>query len=267
MPVSTSSPPNEFQSESSTFTLSPFSRELLRLLPNKTSCVTTDGLNVHRWHSNLETRLHPFWAGVLPNRAVRVSVRPHLDSDCTEATPEFTSPSEWVLFEQPLAAQEVVTDANGAFKLRFVISWETLCTHPKGVPMAFVDPTHEQDFSVMAELVPPSPSPSNLQTLNELHSLEAPALAPSAFTAVATELVPLTYSPIRVISDIDDTVKLSGVHCGARAVFHNVFVKELEENVIPGMGEWYSKMWLRGVRFHYVVSLMSPVRTPSSQMS
>jgi phosphatidate phosphatase APP1 len=72
--------------------------------------------------------------------------------------------------------------------------------------------------------------------------------------AKASERVPLTYSPIRVISDIDDTVKLSGVHCGARAVFHNVFVKDLEENLIPGMGEWYSEMWRRGVRFHYVVS-------------
>jgi len=66
------------------------------------------------------------------------------------------------------------------------------------------------------------------------------------------ERVPLTHSPIRVISDIDDTVKLSGIHCGARAVFHNVFVKDLEDNLIPGMGEWYSEMWRRGVRFHYV---------------
>jgi phosphatidate phosphatase APP1 len=71
---------------------------------------------------------------------------------------------------------------------------------------------------------------------------------------MTSERVPLTYSPIRVISDIDDTVKLSGVHCGARAVFHNVFVKDLEDNLIPGMGEWYSEMWRRGVRFHYVVS-------------
>jgi len=66
------------------------------------------------------------------------------------------------------------------------------------------------------------------------------------------ERVPLTHSPIRVISDIDDTVKLSGIHRGARAVFHNVFVKDLEDNLIPGMGEWYTEMWRRGVSFHYV---------------
>jgi phosphatidate phosphatase APP1 len=31
-----------------------------------------------------------------------------------------------------------------------------------------------------------------------------------------------------------------------------VFVKELRDIVIPGMGEWYNEMWRRGVRFHYV---------------
>ncbi|KAH9072238.1 hypothetical protein EDB83DRAFT_2517013 [Lactarius deliciosus] len=45
---------------------------------------------------------------------------------------------------------------------------------------------------------------------------------------------------------------MSGVTRGARTVFRNVFVKDLNENVIPGMGEWYSKMWSLGVRFHYV---------------
>ena len=66
--------------------------------------------------------------------------------------------------------------------------------------------------------------------------------------------IPITHSPIRVISDIDDTVKLSNILGGARAIFQNVFVKDLKENIIPGMGEFYTKMWERGVRFHYVVS-------------
>jgi phosphatidate phosphatase APP1 len=66
--------------------------------------------------------------------------------------------------------------------------------------------------------------------------------------------IPITHSPIRVISDIDDTVKLSNILGGARAIFQNVFVKDLKESIIPGMGEFYTKMWERGVRFHYVVS-------------
>lgn len=89
-------------------------------------------------------------------------------------------------------------------------------------------------------------------SFSTLHS----TLMPSS-TSLAHTTLPLTHSPIRVISDIDDTVKMSGITEGARAVFHNVFVKELKDGIIPGMGEWYTKMWERGVRFHYVVSFSS----------
>jgi hypothetical protein len=172
----------------------------------------------------------------------------------TEAEVNSASSSGLDILEQPLTVCEATTDADGAFKIRFVIPWESLCTHPKGVPVAFFDPNREHDFSVTAELMPPPlPSPSTPTIQAEPRPfLPPPHLIPPI--AKASELVPLTYSPIRVISDIDDTVKHSGVHCGARAVFHNVFVKDLEENLIPGMGEWYSEMWRRGVRFHYVVS-------------
>jgi phosphatidate phosphatase APP1 len=65
--------------------------------------------------------------------------------------------------------------------------------------------------------------------------------------------VPLSYTPVRVISDIDDTVKTANILAGARAIFYTVFVQDLVELVIPGMGDWYDKMWRRGARFHYVV--------------
>ncbi|KAF7770671.1 hypothetical protein Agabi119p4_6645 [Agaricus bisporus var. burnettii] len=84
-------------------------------------------------------------------------------------------------------------------------------------------------------------------SISTLHS----TLMPSSTSLTHTTL-PITHSPIRIISDIDDTVKMSGITEGARAVFHNVFVKELKDGIIPGMGEWYTNMWERGVRFHYV---------------
>ncbi|KAF9448927.1 hypothetical protein P691DRAFT_791824 [Macrolepiota fuliginosa MF-IS2] len=88
--------------------------------------------------------------------------------------------------------------------------------------------------------------------LTSLTSPHTPILTSSA-TASSHLRVPITHpQAIRIISDIDDTIKQSGVPEGARAVFHNVFVKELKDGVIPGMGEWYSGMWDRGVRFHYV---------------
>lgn len=64
--------------------------------------------------------------------------------------------------------------------------------------------------------------------------------------------IPLTHSTLRVISDIDDTIKRSDILGGTRTIFRNVFVKELSEAEIPGMGEWYTDMFKKGARFHYV---------------
>ena len=59
----------------------------------------------------------------------------------------------------------------------------------------------------------------------------------------------------RVISDIDDTIKMSDILSGARTVCRNMFACNLEDAIIPGIGEWYTNMWNEGVRFHYVVSI------------
>ncbi len=209
-----------------------------------------NGVDILRWHSNLETRLRPFWVGVLSNRTLVVSVRPHFG--LTEAEAKFPSQNVLARLEKPLAEESATTDVNGAFKIRISIPWNTLCSHPRGALIASAITNHEHDFSVTVELLPPPPS--RPQTQNEFYPLETPSPSLCIPTATTEERVPLTHCPIRVISDIDDTVKLSGVTRGARTVFHNVFVRDLKENVIPGMGEWYSKMWLRGVRFHYVVS-------------
>ncbi len=214
-----------------------------------------DHIHLRRWHSNLERRLHPFWAGLLSNRSVRVSVSPHYDS--TDADAEPMSSSMTTPLEEPLGTHVAVTDADGAFKVQFVIRWESLCDHPKGASMTSVDPNLEHDFSITAELMPPSP-PGSPQMPTEPQSATLPSPTSSLPTARTCERVPLTYSPVRVISDIDDTVKLSEIQCGLRTAFHNVFVKDLVDNLIPGMGEWYTEMWHRGVRFHYVVSSQPP---------
>ena len=219
--------------------------ELPSIRPLKIPSNGATGVDIPRWHSNLETRLRPFWAGVLSNRTLRVSVRPYFD--LTEAEAKFSNPSE-----KPLAEKLAITDVNGAFKIRIFIPWDILRTHPRGAPIAFINTDHERNLSVTAELMPPPPS--RPETLNEFFPPGTPPPSLYVPTATTEERIPVTHCPIRVISDIDDTVKKSGVTRGARTVFHNVFVKDLEENVIPGMGEWYSEMWRRGVRFHYVVS-------------
>ncbi|KAF1951097.1 hypothetical protein CC80DRAFT_519634 [Byssothecium circinans] len=69
----------------------------------------------------------------------------------------------------------------------------------------------------------------------------------------ATEEVVVTDSNgISVISDIDDTIKHSAISSGAREIFRNAFIRDLEELTIDGVREWYNKMAELGVTFHYV---------------
>ena len=69
----------------------------------------------------------------------------------------------------------------------------------------------------------------------------------------ATEEVRITEpAGISMISDIDDTIKHSGIGSGAREIFRNVFIRDLGDLTIDGVKEWYSTMADLGVTFHYV---------------
>lgn len=69
----------------------------------------------------------------------------------------------------------------------------------------------------------------------------------------ATEEVLITDAKgISVISDIDDTIKHSAISSGAREIFRNVFIRDLNDLTIDGVKEWYNKMHDQGVKFHYV---------------
>lgn len=69
----------------------------------------------------------------------------------------------------------------------------------------------------------------------------------------ATEEVRVTEPKgVSVISDIDDTIKHSGIGNGAKEIFRNVFIRELGDLTIPGVKEWYSNMASTGAQFHYV---------------
>ncbi|KAG8904743.1 hypothetical protein FRC00_013808 [Tulasnella sp. 408] len=64
--------------------------------------------------------------------------------------------------------------------------------------------------------------------------------------------IPITSAKVRLISDIDDTIKRTEVLLGVKAIYRNVFVKGLSDLIVPGMADWYSAMARRGVHFHYV---------------
>ncbi|KAG7444523.1 uncharacterized protein BT62DRAFT_971263 [Guyanagaster necrorhizus] len=188
--------------------------------------------DLRKFHANLEARLQPFWSSVLPGRMVNICLFPKP----LNAADDPTSNS-------PLASQDVSTAADGSFQMRFTIRWEDMCQHPGALHIAFGERNVEHELIAAARLLPP-PSPSA--------SLVVDLVVPEPVSPIIIARIPLTYSPIRVISDIDDTIKHSDVPGGARSVFRNVFVKDLDDLVIPGMGEWYTGMWKKGVRFHYV---------------
>lgn len=54
------------------------------------------------------------------------------------------------------------------------------------------------------------------------------------------------HAPVRVISDIDDTIKITHVLAGMKAIMRNVFTRPHDELVVPGMQEWYWNMHERG---------------------
>ncbi|KAF2748988.1 hypothetical protein M011DRAFT_440397 [Sporormia fimetaria CBS 119925] len=69
----------------------------------------------------------------------------------------------------------------------------------------------------------------------------------------ATEEILVTESRgISVISDIDDTIKHSAISAGAREIFRNAFIRDLNDLTIEGVKEWYNRMAELGIKFHYV---------------
>lgn len=57
---------------------------------------------------------------------------------------------------------------------------------------------------------------------------------------------------VSVVSDIDDTIKHSAISSGAKEIFRNTFIRELQDLHIDGVEGWYNRMADLGAKFHYV---------------
>ncbi|KAJ8097496.1 hypothetical protein POJ06DRAFT_202437 [Lipomyces tetrasporus] len=57
---------------------------------------------------------------------------------------------------------------------------------------------------------------------------------------------------VGLISDIDDTVKHTGITGAKKGIFKNVFVKDYAELEIKGVADWYQRLSKMGVPVHYV---------------
>ena len=197
---------------------------------------------LRRLHANVESRLQPFLSPVLPNRTVRLYLFA-TTPDRHPITQHITGRHTYSV--GPLATQDVITGKSGSFQALFRVKWEDLHPHFGAHGVAFDNPAKEPSLTIVAELQPLSATSAKLP--------QERCNSEPLMQASVTVQIPITHCPIRVISDIDDTVKLSNITSGARTVFHNVFVKDLRDCIIPGMKEWYGNLFNRGIRFHYVV--------------
>lgn len=206
-----------------------------------------------RLHDNFHNRLRPFWARMLTRGKVRVSV--YTINVHTGAVDSHL---------KPLATAEVpIVPETGYFGTIVSIPFDTICEHAGGVHITFGDQAGDSRLAAIAEYISPPPPPQSPQpglgrplsmsgdasphtppVQSQLHTLPPPT---------AQIECALTDARVRLISDIDDTIKVSSILHGVRAVFRNVFVRHLDELACPGMPEFYDGLSSRGVRFHYVV--------------
>lgn len=69
----------------------------------------------------------------------------------------------------------------------------------------------------------------------------------------ATEEIVITSTQgVSLISDIDDTVKHSGIGAGITEIFRNAFIRDMSDLTIEGVREWYNTLHDMGVGIHYV---------------
>lgn len=209
-----------------------------------------DASEILRLHQNFHTRLQPFWARMVTSGTVRISL--YTTNVHTGAADRHLAPLAFA--EVPIASD------TGYFGNLFSIPFQTIGEHPGGVQLAFGDFGTEQRLTAIAEYIAPPPLPPRPGVLPQDASQEANAYAPSVQSQLHHLPPPtaqiefgLSDARVRLISDIDDTIKVSSILHGVRAVFRNVFARQLEELACPGMPEWYRHLSSQGVKFHYVV--------------
>ncbi|KAF8623118.1 hypothetical protein AX17_007552 [Amanita inopinata Kibby_2008] len=196
---------------------------------------------VLRWQANLESRVQLFWPNALSSRTISLElfVSPHRNSIDSQRRNEDEHN------HRPIDKKRVTTLGDGTFQYYFVIKWDKICDHPLARNILSGEQVKEHELILHARLHPLAslPTSTSNEPIPDCNRAEA---------RPAKLRITITHAPIRVISDIDDTIKQSNILSGARAVFRNVFVHDYEHTRIPGMSEWYTDMWNRGVRFHYV---------------
>ncbi|TKY88942.1 hypothetical protein EX895_002183 [Sporisorium graminicola] len=187
---------------------------------------------VTTFHHNLSHRLQAYWVYRSPHRDVHIDIAPVIKGAvaCDEKGRRLT-----------LASTRLTADSTGQFEHRLVVPWHMLsafCRH-------YADPLQA--------------SPDQIEAVEVRAKLLTSIAEGSAETGAET---PWRRFPVhedharrvRIISDIDDTVKHTGVVQGARQILRNVFVLPYHEAEVKGVASWYHAMTELGAGLHYVTN-------------
>ncbi|KWU42826.1 hypothetical protein RHOSPDRAFT_29924 [Rhodotorula sp. JG-1b] len=212
-----------------------------------------------RLHTNLHTRLLPFFGLKLANRKIRVSAYPAL--------------AEGQLYDGVLASTVVRTSATsgGGFKTCLEVrgpelrKWLDLVGNGSGGARGGgLDTLRVRVVAELLETDPLVPSVVDTAPFSGVgfgNSNKDAAAAHASAIATAVDEVELDVGiqgeggeggGVRIVSDVDDTIKWTEVTKGTKTIFRNVFVRELGEIRVPGMSSWYRSLQAHGAQFHYV---------------
>lgn len=179
------------------------------------------------FHHNLNQRLKAYWIYRSPHKDVLIEVSPVIGGEVAR-----DSDGDRLV----LASTRLTTDATGQFEYRLVVPWHMLtafCQHYASVIGA--TPNRIEAVEVRAQLVD--------------HRAQ---VASSDWRRLLVQEDGAR--KVRVISDIDDTVKQTGVLQGAKQILRNVFVLPYHESEVQGVAAWYHSMIDLDVGLHYVTN-------------
>ena len=192
---------------------------------------------LHQLHANLNQRLKSYWVYRSAGVDVRIEVAPVIRGAVAQ-----NEAGERIL----LAATRLTTDSTGQFSHRLVVPWHMLSSFCAFHTSSLQAQPHDIEAIEVRASLAPSQDVSNATT---------EFTEPLGATQWARyQLEEDGNRKVRIISDIDDTVKHTGVLHGVKRVLRNVFVLPYHECEVPGVSRWYHAMTKAGAGLHYVTN-------------
>ncbi|CAO1616959.1 unnamed protein product [Jaminaea pallidilutea] len=184
---------------------------------------------VHELTANLNQRLTDFWIHRVADRRLRIEVQGEFEEAASRGdNVDSEQASQWSTEWRTLLAQDLTSDNNGMYRLK--------------VNMGPVGVFGEKLTSLRCRAVLSEDNDNNVVVHPETD------WSPLHLPPYRQRSSPNQGPQIRLISDIDDTVRLTNVTSGLKNVFRQVFILPHSETAVPGMSDWYHGL----LRHHHV---------------